>query len=209
MALTTTTLAAAVAVNDTSISVASATGFAKGEYVRVGDEWMLQTAAAIGTIIPVFRGVNTTVNKAHATGANVTVGTGDEFAAPAPTLGAAYPLAGRARLMTSYTADGAISLGTGGTDTVAVLNGTSVLAMTLVVPTKDMDGDILIVIGNGKAAHTLTFGTAIGNAGSGYTVLTFPAGGQVAWMGMAMNGIWVALPSPYAGTVTNIDLSIS
>lgn len=212
MALTTTTLNGAISADQTLIKVTSGTGFGKGKYLRVDDEFLQQTAdadASSTTLIPVRRGVNGTVAKAHPTGANCLVGNGDEFTGSADTTATGYPLSGRQRRLVSYSASGAIALGSPGTDLVAVLNGTSGLTMTQVVPTKDMDTDVLTVISNGKAAHTLTFATAIGDAGSGYTVLTFPAGGQVAAQFMACNGIWVALPSTYAGTVTNIDLSIS
>lgn len=209
MALTRTTLSGAISVNDTLLRVASATGFAKGELLKVDDEFM-ETTEVSGTNISVIRGVNGTVAKAHAVSAGVVTGTpSDDFLGDAITKPVSYPLAGRQRRVVSYSAAGAIALGSPGTDLVAVINGTGALAMTQVVPTTDMDGDLLTVISNGKAAHTLTFATAIGDAGAGYTVLTFPAGGQVAAVFMAMNGIWVAWPSTYAGTVTNIDLSIS
>lgn len=212
MALTTTTLNGAIGANDTLIRVTSGTGFAKGEYLVVDDEWMLQTADAASAatdLIPVMRGVNGTAAKAHVTSANVTVGTGDEFTGSADATAVTYPLAGRQRRLVSYSASGAISLPSPGTDVVAVLNGTDALTMTLAVPTKDMDGDVLIVVSNGKAAHTVTVATALGDAGAGYTVATFPAGGRTCVQYMAINAIWVSLPGPWAGTVTNIDVSIS
>ena len=48
MALTNTTLAAAVAVNDTSIKVTATTGFADKQMIRVDNEWMAQAGAAAG-----------------------------------------------------------------------------------------------------------------------------------------------------------------
>lgn len=212
MALTTTTLNGAISADTTLIRVTSGTGFGKGKYLRVDDEEMLQTAdadASQTTLIPVMRGVNGTAALAHVTSANVTVGTGDEFTGSATATAASYPLAGRQRRLNSYSASGAISLPSPGTDEVAILNGTDALTMTLAVPTKDMDGDVLTVVSNGKAAHTVTVATALGDAGAGYTVATFPSGGRTSVQYMAINAIWVSLPGPWAGTVTNIDVSIS
>lgn len=209
---TTTTLNGAVTADQTLIKVTSGTGFGRGKYIQCDGEWMYQTAdadSAATTLIPVMRGQNGTVAAAHPTSANITVGAGDDFTGSAVDTALRYPLAGRQRTKKSYSASGAIALPSPGTDEVAILNGTVALTMTLAVPTKDQDGDVLTVVSNGKAAHTVTLGTAIGNAGAGYTVATFPTGGQTALQLMACNAIWVSLPAPWAGTVTAIDLSIS
>src|SRR5262245_39959284 len=58
MALTNTTLAAAMGANDMQLKVTSATGFAVGQLVRVDNEEMVQTAAASGVYIPVRRGLD-------------------------------------------------------------------------------------------------------------------------------------------------------
>lgn len=210
MALTTTTASAAITATAREITVASATGFAAGYWVRVEDE-LMQVAQnySSGTTIPVRRGLQGTVVSAHAVTSNVTVGTGADFANPTAAVVAPYPVAGRTRRIVSYGAAGAISLPTPGEDVVAIINGTDALTMTLAVPTKDMDGNILTIISNGKAAHTVTLATAVGNAGAGYTVGTFPSGGQTSLQLMACNGIWCSLPAPWEGTVTAIDVSIS
>lgn len=211
MALTTTTLSGAVAIDQNTISVASATGFVAGSFVRVDDEIMEVAGDYVsGTTINVLRGREGTATTAHATGANAVVGTGSDFAAAHPAVSVSYPIAARGRQITSYSASGALTLPLPGNDAVALLNGTSVRAMTLAVPTKDMDGSELIIIGNGKAAHTVTLATAIGNAGAGYTVLTFAAGGQVGVRFIAANGIWVAPGAPaFAGTATNLLATLS
>lgn len=213
MALTTTTLNGAVSADQTTIKVTSGTSFGNRKLIRVDDEFMEQTAdadSAATTIIPVRRGANGTVAKAHPTSANVVVGNPyDDFTGDAVMTADTYPLAGRQRRGVSYSASGAIALPSPGTDGVAVLNGTGALTMTLAVPTTDMDMCILDVVSNGKAAHTVTLATAIGDAGAGYTVATFPSGGQTCLSLMAVNGIWVSRPAPWDGTVTAIDLSIS
>ena len=105
--------------------------------------------------------------------------------------------------MTSYSATGAIALPLPGADAVAILNGTSALAMTLANPTKDMDGCVLYVVGNGKAAHTITYTAGLGNAGSGLDVGTFASGAQLCQSFIAANEIWCSLPSIFGGTQTN------
>ena len=100
MAFTTTTLSAACAIGDTTIKVTAATDFDKGDFIRVDDEFMEMTAAAVGTRIPVRRGVNGTVAAAHVITANATVGVGSDWANPAPTRPVSYPLGGRDRRRT-------------------------------------------------------------------------------------------------------------
>lgn len=211
MALTTTTLASACAATDTSIVVTSATGFAARSYVLIDQEVMqIALSYSSGTTIPVTRGQNGTVVAAHVSGANATAGTGSDFAAVAPQVNTNVPIAGRARTLTSYSASGAISLPTPGNDGVAILNGTSTLAMTLANPTKDMDGTLLYILGNGKSASTVTVSDGYGLAGSGYTVLTFQNAGVVGFTLMAANAAWVIIGAPpITGTSTEVSIAIS
>ncbi len=210
MSLTTTTLSSAVAVTDTSIVVGSASGFAANNLVLVDQEVMLVGKGySSGTTIPVERGQNGSVTAAHAASANAVTMLASDETAFGPQTAVQWPVAGRARTLTSYSATGAITLPTPGTDAIAVLNGTGTLAMTLAVPTKDMDGCILYIQGNGKSASTVTFATAIGNAGSGYTVITFQNAGAVGISLMAINGIWNLIGTPITGTTTKVSVAIS
>jgi hypothetical protein len=104
--------------------------------------------------------------------------------------------------VTSYSAAGAISLPTAGSDSVAVLNGAVVLAMTLANPGKDLDGSILYIVANGAAAHTVTYDAGWGGAGSSYDVLTANGTGTCSASLMAINEKWVLL-GPIGGTLTN------
>ena len=211
MALSRTTLSAAVGLNDTQISVASASGFAAGYYIQIGDEFFKQSSAAVGTVIPVLRGQNGSYNRAHVSGAAVVVGSADDFAQAAPGVVNSYPLAGRRREKKSYSASGAIALPTPGSDLIAMLNGTSVLAMTVAAPSKDMDGDMLYIASNGAAAHTVTFTGGLSGAGSSYDVLTVNASKPVL-LGpfMAVNEVWqMAVAVPAAGTVTNVTATLA
>jgi len=209
MAVTATTLSAACGVDDTTIKVASATGFAKGKYIEVDGELMYQPRDqdSGSTRIPVIRGYNGTYNSAHPTSAKCVVGSGfDDFpnagkASASPSAFPAQPNAPRY----SYSASGAISPVVG----LHVLNGTGGLTMTLADPTALQDGDVMSICSNGKAAHTVAYTAGLGNAGSGYTTVTFPSGGQTGIQLIALNAIWTPLNGPYAGTVTAVDLSIS
>lgn len=203
MSLTTTTLASACAASDTSIVVTSATGFAARSFIRLDAEVMqVANSYTSGTTIPVRRGQEGTAAIAHPITANVTVGTGTDFANPADQTVATYPIAGRARLLTSYTGSGAITLPTSGTDAVAILNGTGTLAMTLADPGKDIDGSILWIVSNGKVAYTVTSASGFGAAGGSYDVATGNTSGNTGLCAMAANGVWILL-SPMTGTLTN------
>ncbi len=209
MALTTTTCSAAIAVGDISLTVASATGFSAKGFCKVNGEMMrIADSYTSGTTIPVMRGVEGTAVLAHAITSNVVAGTGVDFSNAAPAVAVPYPYI-RSRQIASYNAAGAIALPTPGNDLVAIINGTTARAMTLAVPTKDMDGDVLTVIGNGKAAHTLTMANGFGAAGTGYTVSTFITGAQQSVQVMACNGAWVQLPSAQSGTLTNILVALA
>lgn len=192
MALTTTTLASAVAVTGRSILVTSATGFAAGNMIRVDNEVMVITKEYVtGTTIPVLRGFDGTAQVAHPVGANVTTGLVTDWPFPAaggpPIVYDARP----ARDGISYTASGAITLPSAGRDMVATLNGTTILNMTVAAPTKEMDNSKLFVVGNGKAAHTVTFTGGLGLVGATADVATFKADQSQGLEVIACNGAWV------------------
>jgi hypothetical protein len=155
------------------------------------------------------RGQDGTAVQAHAITAGVVVGPGSDWTANALQTSVQFPIAGRPRTLTSYGAAGAIAFPTNGVDAVAVINGTSALAMTLAVPTVDLDGSILTIIGNGKAAHTVTIAGGIGAASTGYTVATFITGSQQSLQFMACNGVWVQLPSLMSGTLTALLIAVA
>ncbi len=206
MAFLTTTLSGACAMNDTGILCTSITSFAANMLAKVDGEIMrivsVPTAATLP--VPVIRGIQGTAQVAHPSGAGVIVGatptaTGTDWA-ESPQW-SWTPFAGpRMRTVVSYSAAGAIGLPTTGSDVVAMINGTSALAMTLAVPTTDLDGSILVIIGNGKAAHTLTVAGGMGAGGTGVDVGTFAAGAQQAVVLMAANAVWVPLPSFFGGS---------
>lgn len=201
-----------MAADASKLTVASATGIAQGDIIKVDEETMQVTKGYVvgATIVPVLRGQTGGVAVAHPSGANLSHDTPAGFGDPAAQVVVSYPLAGRARTMTSYTAAGAIALPSPGTDVQAILNGTSAIAMTLANPSKDQDGDELVIMGNGKSASTVTYTAGFGNAGSGYDVITMQTGGQTGFTLRACNGIWVIIGAPpITGTTTALSLAIA
>jgi len=209
MALVTTTLSSAVAVDDTSVVVASATSFDAGRLVLV-DQEVMQVAQnyTSGTTVDVLRGMNGTATKAHVVTSNVSHGDATDFSTPAAQEIIGYQ-ASRATVISSITATGTLTLPKAGTDARVILNGTSVIALTIPVPTKDMDGTLLTIMGNGAAAHTLTFTGGLSGAGSPYDVVTTNATAPMAFTAIACNGLWNSfVATPLVGVVTAISGTI-
>jgi hypothetical protein len=210
MALATTTLSSAVAVDDTSVVVASATSFDAGRLVLV-DQEVMQVAQnyTSGTTVDVLRGINGTATKAHVITSNVSHGDATDFSTPAAQEIIGYQ-ASRATVISSITATGTLTLPKAGTDARVILNGTSVIALTVPVPTKDMDGTLLTIVGNGVAAHTLTFTGGLSGAGTSYDVITTNSAAPIAFTAIACNGLWNSfVATPMAGTVTNITGTVA
>jgi hypothetical protein len=196
MALNTTTLSSAVGLTDTTIVVASATGAAPGVLALVDGEVMtIGQAYSTGTTLPVLRGRNGSATSTHASGANVNLQLASDPAGQAAGTATQWPTVGRARPVVSYGASGAVALPLPGSDLVAVLNGTSGLTMTLASPTKDMDGCVLYLVANGKAAHTVTITAGLGGGGGTSDVGTFSASYAGGCQLMALNGAWTMVGS--------------
>lgn len=202
MALTKTVLTSAVGQTDANVVVSSATGFAAGNFLKIDQEVMQVAKSYVsGTTIPVLRGLDGSKQTTHVNTTNVVTFLGSDEAGPQEQQFVQWSeVPGRDTL--SYIAAGAITLPRPGSDMVAILNSTVALAMTLAAPTTDMDGSILTVIGNGKAAHTLSLpaGVGLGAGGSGVDVGTFASGAQQAVVLMAANAVWVPYPSFFGGT---------
>lgn len=219
MALTATTLNGAITADATLIRLTSGTGAGKGKYIKVDDEFLLQTADADSnatTLIPVKRGQNGTQAKAHPTSAVALIGTASNINA-SPDFGgnqvdtqSSYPLAGRQRRVSSYSAAGAIALPSPGTDEVAVLNGTGTEAYSIAAPTKDMDGCLLFVVAGGAGAKVITVTGGMSGAGTSYDAITLNATAVAGFMLIACNGLWLAPFQPaMGGTVTNLIGSVA
>lgn len=217
MALVNTTLASACGASDTVIVVASATGIVARAKVEIDGEIMqvIQSydASTNGVNVPVIRGQEGTYAYAHPTSAKVRIGLSNDSgwgSQVAQTVNQ-FPIATPARQRTSYSASGAITLPQPGNDMVAIINGTSVCAMTVADPGTALDGSLLWIASNGAAAHTITFASGLSGAGSSYDVLTVNATAPVL-MGpfMAVNGYWqAAVTVPMSGTVTNVTSALA
>ena len=212
MALATTTLSTAATATDNSIVVASATSLVAGRIIRIDDEWLKVIGSYVsGTTAGVLRGQNGSVAVAHVVTANVVHGDAADFSLPPSATGEAVTTpAQRARRIVSQTATGTMTLPKAGEDLHLILNGTSVIAVTIPVPTKDLDGCLLIISGNGAAAHTYTFTGGLSGAGASYDVITINATAPTSGMYVAVNGLWQPFFGPaMGGTVTNLIGSIA
>lgn len=189
MALTGTTLAAAITANDLDVSVAAVpSGVAQGHRVRIGDEWAVVDKVQ-GTIVSLrTRGDNGTVARAHNILTPIHFGsTAADFASipPARHRGGIENIDG----FVTYGAAGAIALPE--KDTTAVLAGSSALAMTLPDPTRMMDGIKLKITSSGAAAHTVTSATGFNAGGASVDVGTFAAAVGNGLVLEAISGKWV------------------
>jgi hypothetical protein len=203
MALTRTTLSSACGAGDTKISLTALTGLLAGMVIKCDGELMLVTSAYAGVNpVAVIRAQQGTYASAHPITAGVIFGLASDeaWSTPAPQTVTQFPMV-RARLQASYSAAGAIANPTPGSDLDVFLNSTVALAMTISAPSVDQDGDVMTIIGNGEAAHTVTYTGGFGGSGAGYTIATFTTGGQNAVVLKASNGVWVLL-SPMTGTLT-------
>ena len=194
MALVTTTLAAAVAITDNVITVASATSLTAGRLIRIDGEYMeINQAYTGGVIVGVLRGQEGSVTAAHQSGANVVTALASDLASAPSQVneGVLYP--GQMSVTTtSYSAAGAIAFGLSQW-TIAIINGTAALAMTIANPTKDQDGCYLHIVANGKAAHTVTYTAGLGNGGANFDVGTFSGTLAMSSLLVAANGFWVSV----------------
>src|SRR4029453_19042400 len=91
MALTNTTLAAAVAFNDTTLRLTAATGFADKQIIRVDNEVMAQAGGAAGTGVTVRGGLGGSAVGAHGLLADVVTGLPGDFPPPPPGESVSVP----------------------------------------------------------------------------------------------------------------------
>lgn len=185
MALTRTT-SAAVAVADTEIVLASIAGLQVSHNIAIDGEVMRVTSVPLAATVPVgvFRGIRGTNVTTHPAGATATFGPPSDFSAGGHS---------QKREVVSVSANGAIANPTPGTDRVVLINGTTALTtLTMTNPTKDNDGDQLILVSNGKGAHVVTYTTSgLGGGGAATDVITFSTVAQMSAVFIAANELWV------------------
>lgn len=215
MALVTTTLSTALtgtgAQAETSIVVASATSVAVGRIIQIDGERMRVGKGYVSgsTTVPVLRGQEGTYPDIHAASVNVTHGDPADFADNTQQADQPRPMY-MTFVSDSYSASGAISFGAAQVTFVNLI-GTSTLAMTLALPDKTQDGQILIISGNGKSQSTVATTTAgFNNAGASYDTLTLQNAGNVMFIVVANNGIWnLPTAAGITGTVTALTAAIA
>ncbi|HMF95087.1 MAG TPA: hypothetical protein VKE96_12365 [Vicinamibacterales bacterium] len=211
MAIATTTLTSPLAATDTVMVVASAASFGPGRLCDIDQEVLqVQQGYVAGSLnVPVLRGRDGSATVAHRTGASVTHGTAADWAVPAPQTVTMTPVQ-RTVLEASVSATSTLAPVPAGSDMRVTLNGTSAITLTVAPPTRDMDGCELTILGNGAAAHVLTFTGGLGGVGAGYTTLTVNASGPVAFKCIASGGVWVPLTAtPISGTATKVIAAIA
>lgn len=212
-----TTLSAAVGVNDQSVLLASITGVVLGVSIMIDGEEMkvIGPVPTVATVpVPVLRGQEGTFNQAHPVSAQAKVMTrpsatsaGDYSNTGAPgSLGLGIPAA-PVWERKSYSVAGAITLPSIGNHMIAELNGVAALAMTIANPSIGQDGSRLIVLANGKAAHTVTYAAGFGNVGATADVVTMAAAQAQGLEYVASGGFWVfsGINTAVAGAGATID----
>lgn len=209
MARVTSTLSAAVAVNDTEVLVASAASISAGRFLIVNDEWMRVTRGyvAASTTVPVIRGQQGSAQRPHPVTSNVTHGDPTDFG-DAPAQVSLLTPAQRPTRIRSYSASGAIEHPLAGEDQRVILSGSAAMEMTLAVPDEALDGCLLWIAAN-TAGDTsfITIAGGLGGGGDDYVLATYPASGQGGIILMAVNGVWV--PFVPIGESANIGVTIS
>ncbi len=212
MPLAKTTLASPLGVNDVSMVVANTASLSGGRMAEIDQETVQVVAGynGVSTTVPILRGREGSATAVHRSGANVTHGTAADFALPAPQTTLTYDVP-RPRIVISVSATSTLPLANmGGNDVDVILNGTSVITLTVPVPTLDMDGTRLTILGNGAAAHAIVFTGGLGGVGAGYTTVTNNASGPTALQAIAANGVWVPLTAtPISGTATKVVAGIA
>jgi hypothetical protein len=174
---------------------------AAGRLIRIDDEFM-QVAQdySSGTTVNVLRGREGSVQTSHLASVRLTHGLASDFSnAPAQaetTLGYL-----RATRMVSYSATATVTLPKAGEDLRILIYGTTI-ALTVPVPTLDLDGCMMTFISTNASAHTITFTGGLGGAGGSYDVMTENGTGTGSFTVVAGNLLW-NLHNGTTGTLTN------
>lgn len=208
MALANTTLSSACTATDKQIVVASATSIAAGLYCMIDGEIMQVTKAYVvaSTTVPVLRAQEGTYQFAHPVTASVSFfRLQTDIPTPSPQTDVWSPYSGRGRYPTSVTTSAAWTPQAGNQDEIVYLNGTSVIALTIVSPTMDQNGKMVTFVGNGIAAHTITYTTTgFGNVGATADLITFGTTQMHSFQMIAAGGFWVIV-GPAATATANVS----
>jgi hypothetical protein len=178
MALTATTISAAITAMDNVIQVTSGTSVTAGQIARIDNEYV-KIQGVNGTSISVMRGVKGTKSLAHNALANFVHGPQADFPVEMFPLPSTY----------THSASGAIAVAPG----FVKLTKAGVGLMTLAAPTTAQSGLQITILTTTAQAHTVTATFAVG------TVATFTAAIGNSITLVAIGGAWYVL---YANGVT-------
>ena len=199
MAITATTLATDMKASDLTINVASATGSALKNIIRIDNEWFNQTAVANGTAIPIAGGKQGSARVAHNKGTAVLMGLATDFSDPPIGTDLIVPVSPAETTITYAVAGAIVPPANIRTVFVELVTGTAG-AMTLTDPTSAQEGAEMVIMAKDAEAYTVTYTTGFNGGGSGSDVATF--GGAIGdnFHIRAVNKIWNVL------TKTNVTL---
>lgn len=184
MAITTTTLSAAITSSQTQFNVASATGITAPNwqtgsgitYLLVDQEFMLVTTV-VGTLIGVVRGQFGSQAQAHVINSQVQIGLTTDFSIfqelfnPLQVGRATIGSLNRPATILAGLTD-AIPAGVAG---YYLIKSTAANLMTLAAPTAAQEGNEIEIWSDTLFAHTLTATALLANGTALKTTATFPA----------------------------------
>jgi len=191
MAITNSTLSAAITADTSRIPVASSTGATVGQLCRIDDEFAVVKEVISSTLVEVkHRGSRGTLAKAHTTGRVISF---HALAEDQPTPGPRQrdALASSAPDEVSYAADGAIAVPT--RDTIAYVTKGSAAALTLAAPSKASTGIYLHIVSRTAYAHTVTYTEGFQVDTTTSDVATFAAKSGANLLLRAIDGAWVCV----------------
>ena len=186
MALTRTTISAAIAADADIIPVTSATGFAAGNFLRVDNEYMM-VVAVNGTNIQVrSRGDLGSAAAAHNSLAPATTGLLSDL--PNYPLGQAAQVDAQGQTIVTASVDGALAIPT--QNTLVLVQKAGVCAMTLAAPTTAQDGLEMTILSATANAHTVTYTAGFYGDTTSSDVATFAAKVGASMTIKAQGGKW-------------------
>ena len=186
MALTNTTISAAVSADALVIPVTSATGFAAGNFLRIDNEFM-QVVSVSGTNISVrSRGDFGSAAVAHNILAICVTGLTSDL--PNFPMGESAQVDPSEQTIVSYSVDGAIAIPD--QNTLVVLTKAGVAAMTLAAPSKAQDGLQVTILSATANAHTVTYTAGFYGDTTSSDVATFAAKVGASMTIQAQGGKW-------------------
>jgi hypothetical protein len=199
MAITGTTLAAAIDANALTFNATSATGATVGGFAKIDQEFMVITAID-GTKISVrSRGDNGSTAVAHDILAALTFGLNSDLSSLPMYSTIPVDSDGEGLI---YIGQNTASLAVPNRDTTFVINKATALgSTTLANPSKSQDGLELQFVSNTDAAHVVTLVTSQDGTTGNHTTYTFAAFGGAGFRIKAVGGRWLTLAS-VAVTIT-------